>query len=102
MKVLKRGKKILVGVGVAAFGAAVMFNINAGLISNAQMDVALANIEALARGEDDNGGWTSMLSDKDCGLYYYPGYGWLPVSCRYDFCLTNASGSCLPEENCCP
>jgi hypothetical protein len=44
-------KIILSALGVAALGAAVVFNFKAGLSSNAKNDMALANIEALAQGE---------------------------------------------------
>ncbi len=44
-------KKIFSIVGVAAFAVAVAFNINTSLSDNAEMDMTLAQIEALARNE---------------------------------------------------
>lgn len=37
--------------GIAAFGAAVAFNVNAGISSDAQMDVDLANVKVLEMSE---------------------------------------------------
>jgi len=44
-------KKVLSIIGVAAVGAAVAFNINAGLQNNSELDVALSKIEAIAESE---------------------------------------------------
>jgi hypothetical protein len=61
-------------LGVAAFAVAVAFNISAGLGSNAQMDVALANIEALATSEinpDCPNGCLQSCGDCYCYQHYY-------------------------------
>lgn len=44
-------KKILCAIGVAAFAVAVAVNINASMSNGTEMDVTLANVEALARNE---------------------------------------------------
>ncbi len=44
-------RKILSIVGVAAFTVAVAFNISTNLSNDAEMDVTMANVEALAQGE---------------------------------------------------
>jgi len=46
-------KKIFLKMfGAVAFVVAVMFNFSAGLGNSAQMDIILANVEALAQKED--------------------------------------------------
>jgi len=53
MKISEISKKILAGVGVAAIGAATTFSANIGSRSGSSLsDFALANIEALATGEN--------------------------------------------------
>jgi len=55
-------KKVLSIIGVAAVGAAVAFNINAGLQNNSDLDVALNKIEAIAEIE----GATIICSISSC------------------------------------
>jgi hypothetical protein len=48
-------KKIILSIVSVAFATVVAFNINAGMSSNAETDVTLANVEALAIGEGNSG-----------------------------------------------
>ncbi len=100
-------KKIVLCICAIAIIAITAFNVNIGLRSNSLSGLTLATVVALTQDEGGNNGgkgkgWTSQPADRDCGLYFFPGYGWLPVSCQYDFCLTSESGSCIPGGNCCP
>ena len=53
-------------LGVAAFAAVLMFNVNVGLRNYAEYDVAIANIEAIAKYEDGGGGVTLTCSKSSC------------------------------------
>jgi hypothetical protein len=54
MSYLKNRKKMgLTILGVAAFAAAVVFNVSLGSRGEYLNDLALANVEALARGEEE-------------------------------------------------
>ena len=53
-----------------AFAAVIAFNVNIGLSKNYLSDIALANIEALAKGEIPiNGGGCDTCGD--CSGHYY-------------------------------
>ena len=45
-------KKIISIIGVVTFAVAVAFNINAGLSNGTDIDIMLANVEALGQGEN--------------------------------------------------
>jgi len=54
MKNLKRRKKgILTWIAAGSIAAAMTFNVSMGLSKNTQNDLFLANVEALAKSEDD-------------------------------------------------
>ena len=88
-------KKILIFIGVAAIVGAVAVNLSVKLNNNAMSDLTLANIEALARGEDEEPcsgtcGWHgSGLFFAYCGIckelaleYFYAfGGNWCCDSC---------------------
>ena len=67
-------------IGAVAIAGAVAFNINAGLKSGKLSDIALANIEALARGE---AGW----NDTGKGTLYGNSAGTL-------FCCCDGNNDC--------
>jgi len=92
--------KIVSSIFAAAIIAFAAVNLNLAFKSE-YTNFSLASLFSLANVEDSGANYASQPADKDCGLYYFPGYGWLKVSCQYDFCLTNSSGSCTPS-NCCP
>jgi hypothetical protein len=46
-------RKVFLIIGVAAFAGAIAFNASIGLRDKSLSDLSLANIEALARGEND-------------------------------------------------
>ena len=55
MKELTSRKKIATIIGVAALPLAAAFSVSQGLDNSGEMDVNLANIQALAKGEVDAG-----------------------------------------------
>ena len=65
-------KRIFGIIGAAAIAVAVAFNVSAGLNNKALSDLALANIEALAKSEDGDGiersGWALLIY---LGIDYY-------------------------------
>ena len=83
-------------IGAVAIAGAVAFNINAGLKSGTLSDIALANIEALARnegGDDDPEYWDpyGLVDSSCCGSGCYSindrYFGW--VGCarvQFEFC----------------
>ena len=61
-------KKFLTVMGIAIFAIAIAFNLNANLKSNAELDLVLDNVEALAIGEDVSG---HITCSGEGGLYCY-------------------------------
>ena len=68
-------KRFFAGIGAVAIASVVAFNFNIGLRGEFLSDLTLANIEALALGEDFSG---CQLVDPN---YYYDGCRWQLYSC---------------------
>ena len=91
-------KRKVVGIlGVAAIGAGVTFNVGMGLSNNAQNDLILANVQALARIEGDMGDFPVC---RDGDGYIEPKRDY--KKCEYGSCKTkNDLGGAL-NVNYCP
>ena len=75
-KKLEIMKKILLSIGAVAIAATMVFNTTLGITGNkAKMSaLMLANVEALAKGEDDGPSGT-------CGAFYDCEGGWCSYKC---------------------